>query len=236
MAELNLFKIAQARLDGAAQRLGLDAATHEFLRWPQLELKVTLPVEMDDGAIQIFHGYRVQYNGARGPTKGGCAGIPRDDGHGSGVGRMDDLEDGGRRYPPGGGKGGITCDPKIMSEREKERLARAYMRAVARILAVSRDVPAPDVYTNPQIMAWMMDEYEALTGEHHPGVITGKPIPLAGPREEGTPRPAEGFTCSGKRRRNWRWICRGRPWPFRGSAMSVNLPPCWVTKFWGSSW
>jgi len=87
--------------------------------------------------------------------------------------------------PLGGGKGGVTCNPKTMSEREKQRLARAYMRAVARILSVSRDVPAPDVYTTPQIMAWMMDEYEVITGEHHPGVITGKPIPLGGSEGRG---------------------------------------------------
>jgi len=181
MPELNPFKIAQAQLDEAAQRLGLDAATHELLRWPQLEVKVTLPVKMDDGSTRVFHGYRVQYNGARGPTKGGLRWHP------------DETLDTVRALaawmtwktsvvdiPLGGGKGGITCNPKELSEGEKERLARAYMRAVARILSVSKDVPAPDVYTTPQIMAWMMDEYETIVGEHHPGVITGKPIPLGG--------------------------------------------------------
>jgi glutamate dehydrogenase (NAD(P)+) len=87
--------------------------------------------------------------------------------------------------PLGGGKGGITCNPKELSDREKQRLARAYMRAVAKILSVTKDVPAPDVYTTPQIMAWMMDEYETLVGEHHPGVITGKPIPLGGSEGRG---------------------------------------------------
>lgn len=82
--------------------------------------------------------------------------------------------------PLGGGKGGIVCNPKELSEAEKERLARAYMRAIAGIVAVTKDVPAPDVYTTPQIMAWMMDEYEAIVGHHHPGVITGKPVPLGG--------------------------------------------------------
>jgi glutamate dehydrogenase (NAD(P)+) len=181
MPELNPFKIAQAQLDEAAQRLGLDAATHELLRWPQLEVKVTLPVKMDDGSTRVFHGYRVQYNGARGPTKGGLRWHP------------DETLDTVRALaawmtwktsvvdiPLGGGKGGITCNPKELSEGEKERLARAYMRAVARILSVSKDVPAPDVYTTPQIMAWMLDEYETIVGEHHPGVITGKPIPLGG--------------------------------------------------------
>ncbi len=186
MPELNPFKIAQAQLDEAAQKLGLDPATHELLRWPQLELKVTLPVQMDDGKTKVFHGYRVQYNGARGPTKGGLRWHP------------DETIDTVRALaawmtwktsvvdiPLGGGKGGVTCNPKELSEQEKERLARAYIRAVARILSVSRDVPAPDVYTTPQIMAWMMDEYEVIVGEHHPGVITGKPIPLGGSEGRG---------------------------------------------------
>ena len=186
MPELNPFKIAQAQLDVAAARLGLDPATHELLRWPQVEFRFTLPVEMDDGKIKIFHGYRVQYNSARGPTKGGLRWHP------------DMTIDTVRALaawmtwktavvdiPLGGGKGGVTCNPKEMSEREKQRLARAYMRAVARILSVSKDVPAPDVYTTPQIMAWMMDEYEVIVGQHHPGVITGKPIPLGGSEGRG---------------------------------------------------
>ena len=187
MPHTNPFTTAQAQLDEAAKRLGLDEATHELLRWPQLELKVTLPVEMDDGTVKIFHGYRVQYNGARGPTKGGLRWH-------SGKGGMDTVralaawmtwKTAVVDIPLGGGKGGITCNPKVLSDREKQRLARAYMRAVARILAVSKDVPAPDVYTTPQIMAWMMDEYETLMGEHHPGVITGKPIPLGGSEGRG---------------------------------------------------
>jgi glutamate dehydrogenase (NAD(P)+) len=181
MADLNPFHIAQQQLDGAAEKLGLDSATHNLLRWPQRELKVTLPVEMDDGAIEVFHGYRVQYNCARGPTKGGLRWHP------------DETIDTVRALaawmtwktavvdiPLGGGKGGITCNPKSMSDREKQRLARAYIRAVAGILSVSKDVPAPDVYTTPQIMGWMMDEYEVIQGQHHPGVITGKPIPIGG--------------------------------------------------------
>jgi len=186
MPEFNPFKIAQAQLDAAAARLGLDPATHELLRWPQVEFKFTLPVEMDDGMTRIFHGYRVQYNSARGPTKGGIRWHPEE--------TIDTVralaawmtwKTAVVDIPLGGGKGGVTCNPKDMSEREKQRLARAYMRAVARILSVSKDVPAPDVYTTPQIMAWMMDEYEVLVGEHHPGVITGKPIPLGGSEGRG---------------------------------------------------
>jgi glutamate dehydrogenase (NAD(P)+) len=186
MSELNPFKIAQQQLDAAAERLGLDPATHELLRWPQRELTVTLPVQMDDRTVNIFHGYRVQYNTARGPAKGGLRWHP------------DENIDTVRALsawmtwktavvdiPLGGGKGGVTCNPKIMSNTEKERLARAYIRAVASMLSVSKDVPAPDVYTTPQIMAWMMDEYETLVGQHHPGVITGKPIPLGGSEGRG---------------------------------------------------
>jgi glutamate dehydrogenase (NAD(P)+) len=186
MAELNPFKIAQQQLDAAADKLGLDPATHELLRWPQRELVVSIPVQMDDGRIKVFHGYRVQYNFGRGPAKGGIRWHP------------DETIDTVRALaawmtwktavvdiPLGGGKGGVTCNPKEMSEMEKQRLARAYIRAVAGVLGVDKDVPAPDVYTTPQIMAWMMDEYETLVGHHHPGVITGKPIPLGGSEGRG---------------------------------------------------
>jgi glutamate dehydrogenase (NAD(P)+) len=186
MAELNSFTIAQKQLDTAAARLGLDSATHELLRWPQKELVVSIPVRMDDGSVRVFRGYRVQYNSARGPNKGGLRWHP------------DETIDTVRALaawmtwktsvvdiPLGGAKGGVTCNPKTMSEGEKERLARGYIRAVAAFLSVSKDVPAPDVYTTPQIMAWMMDEYETLMGEHHPGVITGKPIPLGGSEGRG---------------------------------------------------
>jgi glutamate dehydrogenase (NAD(P)+) len=186
MAELNLFKIAQEQIDAAAERLGLDPATHELLRWPQRELLVTIPVQMDDGKIKVFHGYRVQFNYARGPAKGGLRWHP------------DETIDTVRALaawmtwktsvvdiPLGGGKGGVTCNPKVMSDGEKQRLARGYIRAVASVLSVTKDVPAPDVYTTPQIMAWMMDEYETMAGEHHPGVITGKPIPLGGSEGRG---------------------------------------------------
>ncbi len=181
MAELNPFTIAQEQLDEAAAKLGLDPATHELLRWPQKELIVTLPVQMDDGKVKIFHGYRVQYNSARGPCKGGIRWHPQE--------TIDTVralaawmtwKTAVVDIPLGGGKGGVTCNPKEMSDSEKQRLARSYIRATAGMLSVSKDVPAPDVYTTPQIMAWMMDEYETLIGEHHPGVITGKPIPLGG--------------------------------------------------------
>jgi len=186
MAALNPFSIAQQQLDTAAARLGLDRATHELLRWPQKELVVTIPVQMDDGSSKIFRGYRVQHNGARGPCKGGLRWHP------------DETIDTVRALaawmtwktsvvdiPLGGATGGVTCNPKELSDAEKQRLARAYIRAVADVLGVAKDVPAPDMYTTPQIMAWMMDEYETIAREHHPGVITGKPLPLGGSEGRG---------------------------------------------------
>ena len=181
MSETNPFHIAQAQFDECAERLGLDPAMREFLRTPMREYHVTIPVRMDDGSHKIFHGYRVQYNSARGPTKGGLRWHP------------DETIDTVRALaawmtwktavvdiPLGGGKGGITCNPKELSQDEQQRLARGYIRAVGRVLGVTKDVPAPDVYTNPQIMAWMMDEFEVMSGESHPGVITGKPLTLGG--------------------------------------------------------
>ncbi len=184
--ELNPFAIAQEQLAEAAELLGLDEATHELLRWPRRELKVTIPVRMDDDTVKVFHGYRVQYNDARGPTKGGLRWHP------------DETIDTVRALaawmtwktavvdiPLGGGKGGVTCNPKEMSPVEQERLARAYIRAVHRFIGEETDVPAPDVYTNPQIMAWMMDEYSVIKGHNVPGMITGKPLPLGGSEGRG---------------------------------------------------
>ena len=184
--ELNPFDIAQRQLDEAAELLGLDEATHQLLRWPRRELQVTIPVRMDDGTVQVYHGYRVQYNDARGPTKGGLRWHP------------DETIDTVRALaawmtwktavvdiPLGGGKGGVTCNPKEMSPGEQERLARGFIRAIHRMIDDETDVPAPDVYTNPQIMAWMMDEFSVIKGYNVPGVITGKPLPLGGSEGRG---------------------------------------------------
>jgi glutamate dehydrogenase (NAD(P)+) len=181
MAELNPFKIAQAQLDEAAKHLKLDKGTHEMLRWPMRELHVTIPVKMDDGSTRVFKGFRVQYNDARGPTKGGIRWHP------------DETIDTVRALaawmtwktavvdiPYGGSKGGIVCNPKEMSEGEKERLARGYIRAIGKFISPKIDIPAPDVYTTPQIMLWMMDEYSNVTGYNTPGMITGKPVIAGG--------------------------------------------------------
>jgi glutamate dehydrogenase (NAD(P)+) len=182
----NPFAIAQTQLDEAAKILELEPAVHELLRWPLRELHVTLPVKMDDGTVQVFHGFRVQYNDSRGPTKGGIRFHP------------DETIDTVRALaawmtwkasvvdiPLGGAKGGVICNPKEMSEGELERLSRAYIRQVGRIIGLEKDVPAPDVYTTPQIMAWMADEYAFMKGYNEFGVITGKPLELGGSQGRG---------------------------------------------------
>ncbi len=181
MAEYNPFAVAQQFIDKTAKALGLDEATTELLRNPQRELWVTIPVKMDNGKTKIFKGFRVQYNTARGPAKGGIRWFPTE--------TIDTVralacwmtwKTSVVNIPLGSGKGGIICDPKSLSEGEKERLARGYIRAIGSFVGLTKDVPAPDVYTNAQIMAWMMDEYETMTMEHHPGMITGKPIEVGG--------------------------------------------------------
>ena len=194
--ELNPFEIAQRQLDEAAEVLQLEPGIHALLREPMRELHVTFPVRMDDGSVKVFKGFRVQYNDARGPAKGGLRFHPQE--------TIDtvralaawmtwkcSLVD----IPLGGGKGGVICNPKEMSQGELERLSRAYIRQVGIILGPKRDVPAPDVYTNPQIMAWMMDEYSALRGYYEPGVITGKPIPLGGSAGRGDATARGGMYC-----------------------------------------
>ncbi len=183
MAEkLNPFAMAQAQLDEAAAFLGLDPATHELLRWPKREIHVTFPVRMDDGSVRVFHGFRVQYNDARGPAKGGIRFHPEE--------TIDTVralaawmtwKTAVMDLPLGGGKGGVVVDPRELSTTELERLSRAYIRAVGEAMfGIHRDVPAPDVYTNPQVMAWMFDEYVTLAGYIDFGMITGKPLPLGG--------------------------------------------------------
>jgi glutamate dehydrogenase (NAD(P)+) len=189
----NPFSMAQQQLDQAVKILGLDPGTHAALREPVRELHVSLPVRMDNGTVKVFKGFRVQYNDARGPTKGGIRFHP------------DETIDTVRALaawmtwktavvdiPLGGGKGGIICNPKEMSPGELERLSRQYIRQVGRILGIEKDCPAPDVYTTPQIMAWMMDEYYWQKGYNEPGVITGKPLPIGGSkgRNDATARGA----------------------------------------------
>ncbi|MDO8587520.1 MAG: Glu/Leu/Phe/Val dehydrogenase [Armatimonadota bacterium] len=182
----NPFEIAQTQLDKAAKKLGLDAGVHAVLREPMRELHVSLPVKMDDGTIKVFKGFRVQYNDARGPNKGGIRFHPEE--------TIDTVRALAAWMtwkcavvdsPLGGGKGGVICNPKTMSTMELERLSRAYIDAIGRIIGPGKDIPAPDVYTTPQIMGWMMDEFSKLAGFYSPGVITGKPLSVGGSEGRG---------------------------------------------------
>ncbi len=181
MADLNPFSIVRRQVDACAEVLELEPGVHAMLKKPIREIWVSLPVRMDDGSVRVFQGFRVQYNDARGPTKGGLRFHP------------DETIDTVRALaawmtwkcavvdvPLGGGKGGVVCNPKEMSDGELERLSRCYIRALARFIGPETDVPAPDVYTNPRIMAWMMDEYSTIAGKNQFGVITGKPLQVGG--------------------------------------------------------
>ena len=181
MESYNSFSVARQQIFEAAKILNLDKATIELLSTPQREFNFTLHVKMDDGKTKIFQGYRIQYNFARGPAKGGIRFHPDE--------TVDTIRALGCwmtwktavvDLPLGGGKGGIVCDPKSMSERELENLSREYIRAIAPFIGINKDIPAPDVYTNPQTMAWMMDEYETIMNLHQPGVLTDKPQQIGG--------------------------------------------------------
>ncbi len=179
--ELDPFKIAQKQLDEAAAIMKLDPQAHAILREPMSMVQVQIPVKMDDGSTKVFTGFRVHYNAARGPTKGGIRFHPQESlstvkALAAWMTWKTSLAD----IPYGGAKGGIICDPKSMSQGELERLSRGYVRAIGEYIGPEIDIPAPDVYTNPQIMAWMMDEYSAMEGYNVPGVITGKPLEVGG--------------------------------------------------------
>ena len=179
--ELNPFREAQQQLDEAAEIMGLDRTAHAILSEPKRQVIVNIPVKMRDGSVKVFTGFRVMYNDARGPGKGGIRFHPQEN--------LDTVKALSAwmtwkcslaNIPFGGGKGGVICDPKSMNATELENLSRGYIRAISKFIGPKIDVPAPDVYTNPQIMAWMLDEYESIVGHDEPGVITGKPVELGG--------------------------------------------------------
>jgi glutamate dehydrogenase (NAD(P)+) len=166
--------------DQAADQVGLSDEVREVLRTSYRELRVQVPVRMDDGGLRVFTGYRIQHNGARGPYKGGVRFHPDAD--------LDEVralaalmtwKTAVLDVPYGGAKGGVACDPGTMSEPEKERLTRRYTQMISYVLGVNRDVPAPDMGTDAQTMAWMMDAYSARYG-YTPAIVTGKPVELGG--------------------------------------------------------
>jgi glutamate dehydrogenase len=175
------FEMAQAQFDHVADSMALDEGARDLLRNPLREFSFAIPTRMDDGTIKVFHGFRVQHNDARGPSKGGLRFHP-----------METLDmvralsmwmtwkcavvD----IPLGGGKGGVVCDPHNLSQGEQERICRGFVRQMGRNMGPNLDVPAPDVMTSAQHMLWMLDEFEAIHGSHQPGFITGKPVGVGG--------------------------------------------------------
>ncbi|MGI6103592.1 MAG: Glu/Leu/Phe/Val family dehydrogenase [Patescibacteria group bacterium] len=181
MAKVNPFASMVASVEAAAKTLNLNPGTTALLTNPERTVAVSVPLRHDDGHVAVYEGYRVQYNAARGPYKGGIRFHPEVD--------LDEVKAlaGWMTWkcavvdvPYGGGKGGITVDPKQLSDGEKERLTRAFARHITPFIGPQVDIPAPDVNTNGQIMAWIMDEYARATQQHDPGVITGKPLELGG--------------------------------------------------------
>jgi glutamate dehydrogenase len=178
---LNLYYSTQTVIQEALTKLGYNSEMYELLKEPIRLLTVRIPVRMDDGTVKVFTGYRSQHNDAVGPTKGGVRFHPDvDEAEVKALSIWMSLKCGITNLPYGGGKGGIICDPRKMSFRELERLSRGYVRAISQIVGPTKDIPAPDVYTNSQIMAWMMDEYSRLREFDSPGFITGKPLVLGG--------------------------------------------------------
>jgi glutamate dehydrogenase (NAD(P)+) len=190
-ASINPWQVAQQQFDLAAERLNLDPGLRRVLREPRRELTVHFPVKMDDGSVQVFTGYRVQHNLGRGPAKGGIRyhqDVSIDEVKALAMWMTWKCAVVG--IPYGGGKGGVIVDPKKLSQKELEALTRRFFTEIEVLIGPERDIPAPDVNTNAQIMAWMMDTYSMHAGHTVPGVVTGKPISLGGSegRNEATAR------------------------------------------------
>ncbi len=179
--ELNPFRIAQIQFDMAAEVLKLDQGLRQVLRTPKRILEVSLPTKMDNGQLKVLTGFRVQHNVSRGPGKGGIRFHPNV--------TLDEVKALAAwmtwktavvNVPFGGAKGGVICDPKRMSKSELERLTRRYASEILPVIGPDQDIPAPDVYTDAQTMAWIMDTYSMMKGHTVPGVVTGKPLSIGG--------------------------------------------------------
>src|SRR6202048_1032002 len=189
--DLNPHRIAQIQFDIAAEYLKLDQGLRQILRTPKRVLEVSLPTKMDNGQVKVLTGYRVQHNVARGPGKGGIRYHP--------AVTLDEVKALAAwmtwktavvNVPCGGAKGGVICDPKRMSKSELERMTRRFASEILPLIGPAQDIPAPDVYTDAQTMAWIMDTYSMMMGHTVPGVVTGKPISVGGSvgRAEATAR------------------------------------------------
>ncbi len=189
--QYNPWEMALAQLDQVAEKIDLDQGVHAKLSYPKRVLAVSIPIKMDDDRVKVFGGYRVQHNLDRGPGKGGIRFHPDV--------TLDEVKALAMwmtwkcavvNIPYGGAKGGVKCNPKEMSDKELEKLTRRFTSEISIVIGPEKDIPAPDVYTNPQIMAWIMDTYSMNAGYSVPGVVTGKPIEIGGSegREEATAR------------------------------------------------
>ncbi|HET7657896.1 MAG TPA: Glu/Leu/Phe/Val dehydrogenase [Bacillales bacterium] len=179
--QTDVLKSTQTVILEALEKLGYPNEVYELLKEPLRILTVRIPIRMDDGSIKIFTGYRAQHNDSVGPTKGGVRFHPDvTETEVKALSIWMSLKAGIVNLPYGGGKGGIVCDPREMSFRELEKLSRGYVRSISQIVGPTKDIPAPDVFTNSQIMAWMMDEYSRIREFDSPGFITGKPLVLGG--------------------------------------------------------
>jgi len=178
---MNFYQNTLRNLKKAAELMKLDPQALAILSHPQRVLEVSIPVEMDDGTIRVFEGFRVQHSDIRGPFKGGIRYYPEVDlAEIKALATEMTFKCAVANIPFGGGKGGVRCNPKTMSECELERLTRKYVQAIFPIIGPHHDIPAPDLYTTPQMMAWFMDEYSRLASEYLPSVVTGKPLEVGG--------------------------------------------------------
>lgn len=173
----NAFEMAQAQFDKVADQLELSQSVREFLRYPMREFHFRIPVHMDDGTIRVFQAFRVQHNDVRGPNKGGLRFAANETADTvRALAMWMTWKCAVADIPLGGGKGGVVVDPSTLSDGEKERLVRGFVKGVWKEIGPRKDVPAPDMGTTPQMMGWMMDEYSSIVGNYTPGVITGKPL------------------------------------------------------------
>ena len=214
--DLNPYRIAQIQFDIAAEYLKLDPGLRQILRTPKRVLEVSIPTKMDNGQMKVFTGYRVQHNVARGPAKGGIRYHPNV--------TVDEVKAlatwmtwkcAAVNIPFGGGKGGVICDPKRMSKAELERMTRRYTSEILPLIGPEQDIPAPDVYTDSQTMAWIMDTYSMTKGYSSLGVVTGKPVSIGGSegRKEAT---ARGVLVVVEE------ACKVKKIPLRGAAVAIQ--------------
>ncbi|MDE3110411.1 MAG: Glu/Leu/Phe/Val dehydrogenase [Acidobacteriota bacterium] len=214
--DLNPLRIAQIQFDMAAEYLKLDPGLRQILRSPKRVLEVSIPTKMDNGQVKVFTGYRVQHNVVRGPSKGGLRYHPNV--------TLDEVKalamwmtwkTATVNIPYGGAKGGVICDPKRMSKSELERMTRRYASEILPLIGPEQDIPAPDVYTDQQTMAWIMDTYSMTKGYSALGVVTGKPLSIGGSegRKEAT---ARGVLVAVEE------ACKVKKIPFRGASVAIQ--------------